>query len=229
MKLLASDYDGTFKSSIKNLYINIEEVKKFRDNGNKFAIVTGRSYESIKNEINKYNIEYDYLVCNNGLIIFDNEDNIVFSKKLKTDDLMFIYNELLYMNNQEDTKIYNFYTSTMIFENILEVYAKFKTNISAKNFKKFIEYERKNLLCYKDGKKMFISNNITKADALTFIQDKEKIKKDDIYTVGDNKNDLEMLLKFNGYKMLFSYSNMWFKRFSVVKEVHSLIKKINKL
>ena len=39
MKLLATDYDGTFKSDIKNLYINISAVNKFMESGNKFAII----------------------------------------------------------------------------------------------------------------------------------------------------------------------------------------------
>ena len=46
--MLVSDYDGTFKSNIKNLKINIEAVNRFRENGNLFAISTARSFNSIK-------------------------------------------------------------------------------------------------------------------------------------------------------------------------------------
>ena len=42
MKLLVSDYDGTLKSDVKNLKININAIKKFMDEGNTFCIATGR-------------------------------------------------------------------------------------------------------------------------------------------------------------------------------------------
>ena len=77
MKFLVSDYDGTLKSDIYNLKINISAINEFRKKGNHFAIATGRNYESIKNEINKYNIKYDYLITNDGAITFDRFDNIL--------------------------------------------------------------------------------------------------------------------------------------------------------
>ena len=54
MKLLVSDYDGTLKSDIKNLMVNIEAINEFRKKGNHFSIATGRDYYSIKKEIDKY-------------------------------------------------------------------------------------------------------------------------------------------------------------------------------
>ena len=34
MKLLVSDYDGTFNSDLRNLRINIKTIEKFRKKGN---------------------------------------------------------------------------------------------------------------------------------------------------------------------------------------------------
>ena len=94
MKLLASDYDKTLYTNKRNLMLNIDAVNKFRENGNLFALVTGRSFVSIKQEINYYNIKYDYLACNNGLIVFDNEDNIIDSSILSQSNLDYIYESL---------------------------------------------------------------------------------------------------------------------------------------
>ena len=49
-KFLISDYDRTFFIDNNSIKYNIEKVKEFRDNGNIFAIATGRSfYDFIKN------------------------------------------------------------------------------------------------------------------------------------------------------------------------------------
>jgi len=87
MKLLAVDYDGTFKSNLKNLKINIDKINQFMQSGNKFAIITGRSFKQIESEIKKYNIKYNYLVCNNGLIVFDETNKIIKYNLLSQNDL----------------------------------------------------------------------------------------------------------------------------------------------
>lgn len=227
MFLLATDYDGTFKSDIKNLYININVVNKFMASGNKFAIVTGRSFKSIKEEINKYNIKYDYLACNNGLIVFDNKDNIIYESTLSLDALKNIY-EILLDSNAKKIRLYDYYDSTEEMNQILEIYAKFNSVLSAYKLKKYIEKTFQNIKCYRDSNKLFIGNDVSKATAVSFIGRIENIDKNNIYTVGDNLNDLEMLQEFNGYKMLYSYPNIWIKNIPITREVHTLVKKINR-
>lgn len=228
MKLLASDYDGTLKTNIKNLKININAIQKFRNEGNKFAIVTGRSYKSILNEIQTYEIEYDYLVCNNGLIIFNNKGDIICKSELNDKDFWYIYNDLGYNTNYKGIATYNFYGSTDNLKDMLEICVNFKSSKEAKYYKQHLEKRKKNLLCYKDRKQLFIGNKLTKADAIKYIQKLEDIESCDIYTIGDNKNDIEMLKEFNGYRMLFSYPNMWLENIPITKDVHTLIKKIQK-
>ena len=80
MKLLVSDYDGTFKeeNNNKNIKANIEAIKKFTKNGNIFALATGRNFTSIKSETTRYNIPYKYLICNDGSTIFNAKDELVY-------------------------------------------------------------------------------------------------------------------------------------------------------
>lgn len=228
MKLLVSDYDGTFKSNIKNLYINIKTINKFIECGNKFVIATGRNFESIKSEIDIYGIPYNYLVCNNGLITFDDENNIISCTALTDNDLNFIQTSLNSEKYSAKTKNYNFYCATTEISNILEVSATFKNKKTAKEYKQFLEQMRSNILCYQINNRLFIGNNSSKAKAISIIQEKENISKEDIFTVGDNLNDIEMLKEFNGYKMMKSYPSMWLKNIPITKEVHTLVKKIQK-
>lgn len=228
MKLLASDYDKTLYTNKRNLILNIDAINRFMKNGNKFAIVTGRSFLSIKQEIDCYNIKYDYLACNNGLIIFDNEDNIIDCSLLYMMDLYFIYESLNGNKDVQDIRLYSFKDSIYELNNILEVYAKFKNIKATIEYKKYVETKLSNIKCDNMRNKVFISNDRTKAYAVSFIQQLNNIDLKDVYTVGDNINDIDMLEKFKGYKMLLSNPNLWFKNLQTTRKVHTLIKKINK-
>ena len=228
MFLLATDYDGTLYTDYNNLKINIKYINDFMNNGNKFMIVTGRSFTSIKKEIDRYNIKYDYLSCNNGLITFDNKDNVINSSILDIGDLEYIYYLLENFSDSKEIKLYNFYGESYSFRDVLEVYAKFKSITSLKQFKQYMKTNLPNIKCYQTFNKLFISNNITKADAVSFIQQLNNIDNDNIYTIGDNSNDIEMLRKFNGNKMLFSYPSLWKEKIPTINEVHTLVKKINR-
>lgn len=228
MFLLATDYDGTLYTDYNNLKINIKYINDFMNNGNKFMIVTGRSFTSIKKEIDRYNIKYDYLSCNNGLITFDNKDNVINSSILDIGDLEYIYYLLENFSDSKEIKLYNFYGESYSFRDILEVYAKFKSITSLKQFKQYMKTNLPNIKCYQTFNKLFISNNITKADAVSFIQKLNNMDTDNVYTVGDNSNDIEMLRKFNGNKMLFSYPSLWKEKIPTINEVHTLVKKITR-
>ena len=77
-KILVSDYDNTFYTNEEQLYKNIENIKKFQEEGNIFVISTSRSWKSIKKEIDEYKIPFDYLCCNTGGTIFDNKGSSLF-------------------------------------------------------------------------------------------------------------------------------------------------------
>ncbi len=76
-KFLVSDYDGTFHTDDESIKNNIEKVKTFRNNGNIFAIATGRSFydftklldKSLVNTTNRANLsntenlQRGYFIC----------------------------------------------------------------------------------------------------------------------------------------------------------------------
>jgi len=228
MKLLVSDYDRTFKSNIKNLCINVLYIDDFRAEGNKFVLATGRTYESIKNETNIYEIEYDYLICNNGHIIFDNENNIISSNILSKEEILFIF-KLLNMNyNVCSTKVFGLYSATSNYDNVLEVYANFDSSENSKKFKKYIESINPSIYCYRVDDSLYIGKRVNKATAISQIREIEKIPNDDIYTVGDGSNDYEMLKEYKGYKMFKSDKALWNKEIPTITQVHRLVKKLMK-
>lgn len=225
MKLLVSDYDGTLKSSVKNLKINIETIKEFVSQGNTFCIATGRPYDSIKKEIDLYKIPYNYLICNNGLTIFDNNDNLLYSKVMDIEDIIFF---LKFANiNPKNYSLYNIYG---IKSNINVIYVKI-SNLGLSQIcqmKKDINNWFNDLSVYTSFNNLYLESKTNKALGIKKLMEIERLSFDanDIYTVGDYKNDLDMLKEFNGYKVLFSYPCLLGKKIKTCMEVHTLVKKI---
>jgi HAD superfamily hydrolase (TIGR01484 family) len=85
MIIIASDYDGTLNHN------GISEgdkaaIKKFREAGNKFGIVTGRDLEMamwVFHDFEKVGLEVDFLICCTGGIILTSGCEIVSAKKQK--------------------------------------------------------------------------------------------------------------------------------------------------
>lgn len=96
MKLLASNYDGTLCYGKKVMAEDSNAIRKWQKEGNLFAIVTGRSKESLEKYLEKDGLEPDFLVTNNGMIIFDRDSNLIESNYLDyvtAIDIMYIAKE----------------------------------------------------------------------------------------------------------------------------------------
>lgn len=97
MKLLATDYDGTLKFGGNVLQADLDAINRWREAGNLFAIVTGRSKESISGETDEFNIPVDFYVTNNGGMVFDAKGSKLLATTLDTItavDLMYISHDL---------------------------------------------------------------------------------------------------------------------------------------
>lgn len=206
-KLLMSDYDQTLYTTINDLRLNIEAIKRFQNHNFKFAIVTGRSYERIKEEIDKYNIPYDYLSCVDGSMLYDNTDkllksyllneNICNELKEKIDSQIDIEMTILKEENinNKNNIIECYYDVTKYDKIELLVNIVKKEILNYQNLKmKFIDFGIDKLL-------IITKKDITKKNAGIDIATIENISHDNIFSIGDHYNDLEMLESFNGYAM----------------------------
>lgn len=80
MKIIASDYDGTFNRNGITEFKK-EALAKWRREGNLFGIISGRGYPSLKECIDSHPFEYDFLVCNNGAVIYNTDGKIMFEAR----------------------------------------------------------------------------------------------------------------------------------------------------
>ena len=237
-KMLVSDYDGTLKSDLKNLIINIEAVKKFRKQGNLFTISTGRSYESIKSECERYGIEYDFLNCYDGSVLFDKQDTLLFANKFSRADLIALAVTLPHVEAIKEVNYHGTHgiididhfkldeqLSDVVMINLrLKLFKKLKYYISG------FEKDYPNIKFAQIFNEVFIKDDFDKSNGIQELENylNGEVTRDNIITVGDNLNDLKLLQEFNGYKMLTSYPSMYGKGLKTTREVHTLIKKINR-
>ena len=71
MLVLASDFDGTWKQNGIVSDEDIQAILQFQAAGNQFGIITGRSVGMIRGELEEFKVPFDFLICNNGAVIAD--------------------------------------------------------------------------------------------------------------------------------------------------------------
>ena len=224
MKLFVSDYDMT-------LYINrivddkvIKAIKRWREKGNIFVIATGRNKFSILEQTHNNNIEFDYIIANNGALIMDKDSNIILKEEIEINDAMEVINYL-----------YNSYEGSVEISNDNEILSviprKGEHNLPFKVDRKITIEEAQNIKSITQINKISpdvnkteiiqdeINNkfntvtaygNITAIDIVraniskaTGIKKLENILKDKniekILAAGDSNNDIDMIKKYDGY------------------------------
>lgn len=80
-KILFSDIDGTIIDKDQPLCQKDQKaIAKLRQSGQLFAYCTGRNYQETK--VISHFFEYDYMVLNNGAMIVDRNDQVIFRKQI---------------------------------------------------------------------------------------------------------------------------------------------------
>lgn len=228
-KLLVCDFDDTVRTSNNYItYLNFNAIKKFRNNGGKLVFASGRDYNSLKFELVKYNCPYDGLICNDGSVGFDSKDQIVFSNTFKDYEM----NDLLYYIEHSCKKlIYNYdlydifgYTNTR--ENIIQLSILSKLLKKKQKIVEEINNFFPNLKVNKFNYRIHIRKNCNKSDGIKEINKIFNIKEENIYTIGDWKNDYEMIRDYNGYNVLISHPSLYKVSKETVFNTAQLVKKL---
>ena len=199
MLLVASDFDGTlYVNDINIISKNVEYINKLRENNNLFAIITGRGL-SIRELLKKYNISYDFLICENGAIIYDNKDNILYSCYLEQDDIdstigIIKKYDLKFIIDTGDKYITDL---NQKFSNVASIFLDRKTINDVNEMLKIVK-KNTNTYSYISPNWINIVNmNVNKKKTLekleTILENKYKI-----CPIGDAINDKEMISFFDG-------------------------------
>ena len=180
-KILVSDYDNTFYLNDEDIERNKKAVQKFRKKGNLFVLATGRSYIDIKSKIDKYNIEYDYLIINHGATIIGENEEVLYNFSIKDSIISDIkldleLDNIEYLNNKPEKskdKIYfccRMLESRLNFENekLTKIAVKYDDSVDVSRINKKISDKYQDVNSYHVSKNMIeiISKDINKSYSL---------------------------------------------------------------
>lgn len=226
MYILASDFDGTLK-----LHGTISDkdkvaIEAWRKAGNLFGVNTGRGYCSIKADLERHQVEYDYLLCNNGGLIYENEDKPIEQKTAAGEVLPSLVSFIMESggfhaaisrieNNREagywisekiNHKPSHGFTRILMgdlnrityFTQLSTMYE--KEEQANKSTKQINELFGDYVTAFQNG--IFIDivpAGVSKATGLLQYMHLKQIPKENVLVIGDNFNDLDMILEFNGF------------------------------
>lgn len=215
-KLLAIDLDGTLLTDDKKITEgNILGLKRAVDNNTTIAIVTGRSLSGTLTIVEKYDFDY-YLICYNGALIIDHtKDQKIFLQSMDIEDVKKIVDFCI----KEECPIHingeNYWGVTGINQAVEEFIKNhgIEPNI-VKDPREIEGVEIINLVGVGDIDKVekFILKNqidvsftnsvpnvvdimakdVTKGSGLKILADKLKFKREEIISIGNYYNDIDM-------------------------------------
>ena len=239
MKVLFSDYDGTIKTfdtyptffERRTFKKNIDAIDKFLGDGNKFVITTGRNTDYILEDLNKYGINYSYLTTYNGRITLNDKNEMIIKKHIHKELLKQLKEILENSNLITKTKAFNDNGFTEELTNLIILF------LYSNKIDKLYELIKDITKQYSDIKiepnlflkRIKINIDYTKKDGAKELVDLFNWDENDIYAVGDARNDYELLKMYKGYKMLLSDPYLYFDIPGTTPSLHKLIKKINNI
>ena len=220
MKIIGSDYDGTLNhNGIDD--IKKDAIKKWRDSGNIFALISGRGPDDILKLYKEKQFGCDYLIANNGAVILKPDGTVV--SDIRCDGSIAVpLLKLLFENgcpwgniqtsfpcrvyaDENDCKEDGEYTldnipSIPYFNQISTVLPDFETAEKVtNNIKEHFGYKinpLQNGVCID-----IVRADMNKAKGLYLLMDIVGAAYDDIIAVGDNINDRDMITEFRSYAM----------------------------
>lgn len=197
MKILASDFDNTlYIKDEEQLNKNILSLKEYLSKGNLFCIITGRSYTSVKELLNKYQIPYSYLICEDGTKLFNNLDYCIDTTLLNNTEVEKV--QKVFSDNNTECLLEDGYNITENKSDCTKVIATYKDrNLADKIVKEL--HEKTNTYSYVSTEHInVISSAANKAVGLKKLIELENLSSAELYVIGDDINDFEMLKTFNG-------------------------------
>lgn len=253
-KVLVTDIDGTIVHYDDRDEKNSIALKKFKGKNNLVVACTGRSLGSVAELEVEKSIKFDYYILLNGTMIADSNKNIIQHSFIKAD----IVKDIIRMIEHEKLNVcindgFEYYHILGDGENMPNLHSRLgigeiKTNeISAilVNYKKLDGMGEDILkdvvnrinnkysdfvIAYKNNRYIdIVPVNCSKGEAVNKLEKLINISHKDIYTIGDEDNDISMIdNRYSSFTFNRSKENIKSKAKYVIEEFPECIKIIEK-
>lgn len=247
--LLASDFDGTLCRWSNGGVIeeDREAVCRFREAGNRFVLITGRDFESTMSVLQEQNFwELDGCFCQSGALCVDLSGNVIYDRRTKegyVGEIIRYFKETgaLYIVVNVGKESYNVEIGGMrlamktipfekgcAFPSATSFNGKYETEAEA------VHHAKKLAMLYGNVINPLLNGNnvdippagVDKACAAAYAAQKFNIPVPNIYTVGDNLNDLSMVRAFHGRVMQSGPPKLQNAAEKVVSTIYEIVDEI---
>ena len=248
MKILFSDYDGTLRIGSGVSDENVEAVRAWQAAGNLFAMASGRQRNNLCEELARYGIESDYILCFNGAEIFDRKGECLHRANIPAEHLRGLYDiissETGWANVCMLDRVERIVRNAESDEgsrwpshpaNRLESFPEFSQICAhCDDMPAAAAVRNRVLAAFGDhvnaevnGRSLDVNaKGVSKASGIAWLAAHLGIAEEDIFTVGDNFNDLCMLTAYQGYAIASGPEEVQRQAKGIVPSVAALIKSI---
>ncbi len=228
MFILASDFDGTLTQHGTVSDKDKDAIAAWRKAGNLFGVNTGRGYCGIKAELEHHQIAYDFLLCNNGGLIYENEAAPIEQKTADGGVLPSLVSLILksggfhaaigrvesdreagyWISENMDRKPGPEFTRIVMDDlNKITYFTQLSTQYeneaqANKCTQQINELFCDNVTAFQNGVCIdIVPVGVNKAAGLLRYMHLKQVSKEKVLAIGDNFNDLDMILEFNGFSV----------------------------
>lgn len=210
MKIIASDFDGTFRRKGEVTPEDIAAVSKWRSEGNLFGIVTGRSYRAVQTILDEYPV--DFVVCCGGAALYSAKKDLLWQTTYSREAIMHAFDIAIKTEMPNFTAFYGLKQWDLRFEfenRVLPDDAICFQGSSVNSFTDELSKVFADTLNREIPEYLYAENNgrsidvvaagITKSSGILKLMERYDVLKENVFTIGDNFNDCDMIRDFNGF------------------------------
>lgn len=227
MKILVSDYDGTFYTEERYIQKNVEAISRFRNLGNLFVIATGREYSSIIEELKKYHIPYDYIIGNHGSFLCNTEGNILMNSCFTDGEKESIRNAVKkYGDKIKGIACFNMVQRVDFTSSELSKVLLFINTFEDADMINHVNQQMGLQHSYFLGASNMVEispNSADKSSTVSYLLSQLHIVKEDCHTIGNSENDINMIKEYHGCAVVSADENVKQIAFHIVDQVSDLV------
>ena len=201
MKILISDIDSSMFSMQNADTVNA--INKFINKGNLFIIATDKAINYVADTLALSDLISEYYICNDGAVIFDKFFNVLFRRDLKQS----VVRPIVEMLEDDDNILETFVDTSHGFVKDTSkpangVVARPYDRIKAEMLLNSIVLKYPDVHGYVNDNWLNITDvTVSKLAAIEFLNHNYRLDTSDVYVLGKDITDLDLMEKFNGYNL----------------------------